>query len=542
MEFDHGFNVLTGETGAGKSIIIDAVSLLLGARAQSELIRSNCEKARVEGMFLVPPNHPLEDTLCSYDLDFDEADRTLILTREITINGKNTCRVNNRLVTLSVLKEIGKQLVNIYGQHDFQSLSQSENHIYLLDSLGKENFQNLLKSTEESYRQWKSLQSELSKLVNSASDKAQRIDFLQFQIDEIKSLNLVENEDEEISAELKLLDNYEKISTVVNESYELVYGNRSAYDQISRANVKLNEIISLDNNFEEIYNSLQTAVYYIEDAARALKAFEENFNFDLERKEYLQERKYAIDKLKKKYGGSIQDIINYQNKAEIELADLVQSEFLIEELEEKVEESKNKFFSLASRLSSEREKIAKTFEMEMKNQLLELSMPNTKFKVSIEKGEVSSRGIDKVEFLISPNPGEPLKSLARIASGGEMSRLMLAFKVIVAKAENLTTLIFDEIDTGIGGEVVIKVAEKLFQVANYSQVLCITHSPHIASFARSHFKIFKIIKNNTTYTQVEVLKEQGRAEELARMLGGNEEITMVHALDMLKKAKLKNIK
>jgi len=540
MEFDDKFNVLTGETGAGKSIIIDAVSLLLGARAQNELIRTNCEKARVEGMFIVPPNHPVEEILSSYDLEFDTEERTLILTREIAVNGKNTCRVNNRLVTLGILKEIGKQLVNIYGQHDFQSLSQSENHIFLLDSLGKEDFQNLLKKVEEAYSLWKSLRAELDHLKKSAGEKAQKIDILQYQINEIMNINPQENEDEEIAAELKLLDNWEKISSVVNEGYELIYGHDSAYDKLSKANVRLNEIIVLNNNFGEISNNLQTAIYYIEDAARALKSFGEDYNYDPERKEYLQERKYQIDKLKKKYGGSIKDVIDFKDKAEAELSRLMESEFLIEDLEKKVEKCKEQYQALAEELSQARKAIAETFEEELKNQLKELSMPNTEFSVNIDKNEPTSRGIDKVEFLISPNPGEPLKPLARIASGGEMSRLMLALKVIVAKAENLTTLIFDEIDTGIGGEIVLKVAEKLYQVAKFSQVLCVTHSPHIASLAHRHFKIFKIIDTNTTFTKVEVLDGQGRVLELARMLGGNEEITMLHAKEMLEKAKIKN--
>ncbi|NLT94643.1 MAG: DNA repair protein RecN, partial [Clostridia bacterium] len=492
MEFDDKFNVLTGETGAGKSIIIDAVSLLLGARAQNELIRTNCEKARVEGMFIVPPNHPVEEILSSYDLEFDTEERTLILTREIAVNGKNTCRVNNRLVTLGILKEIGKQLVNIYGQHDFQSLSQSENHIFLLDSLGKEDFQNLLKKVEEAYSLWKSLRAELDHLKKSAGEKAQKIDILQYQVNEIMNINPQQNEDEEIAAELKLLDNWEKISSVVNEGYELIYGHDSAYDKLSKANVRLNEIIVLNNNFGEISNNLQTAIYYIEDAARALKSFGEDFNYDPERKEYLQERKYQIDKLKKKYGGSIKDVIDFKDKAEAELSRLMESEFLIEDYEKKVEKCKEQYQALAEELSQARKAIAETFEEELKNQLKALSMPNTEFSVNIDKNEPTSRGIDKVEFLISPNPGEPLKPLARIASGGEMSRLMLALKVIVAKAENLTTLIFDEIDTGIGGEIVLKVAEKLYQVAKFSQVLCVTHSPHIASLAHRHFKIFKI--------------------------------------------------
>ncbi|MGI6226407.1 MAG: DNA repair protein RecN [Peptococcales bacterium] len=537
MEFDNRFNVLTGETGAGKSIIIDAVSLLLGARAQSDIIRAKTDKARVEGVFLLPANHPVENTLELYGLNLEE-EQTLILTREISLNGKNTCRVNNRLVTLTVFKEIGKQLVNIYGQHDFQSLSQSENHILLLDSLGKDDFQKLLLTVEEKYLSWKNIQKQLEDLLNTTNEKAKRIDFLKFQIDEITSLNLVENEDSDIESELSVLNNWEKISTIVNEGYELLYAQNSAYDKLSKAHLKLSEIVRWDNSFTEACSNLETAVYYVEDAARALKSYGDNFNLDSNRKEYLQERKFAIDNLKKKYGKTIGEILTYKNKAENELNELIQSDNLIEELQNKVQNYKQSFEKMAQKLSKERKKIAIQLETNMKKQLAELAMPNTIFKVQIDPTLENSRGIDKVEFLISPNPGEPLKPLARIASGGEMSRIMLAFKVIIASSESLTTLIFDEIDTGIGGQVVIKVAEKLSQVSQYYQVLCVTHSPHIASFAHQHFKIFKIVKDGMTYTQIEILEEEEKVNELARMLGGNEEITITHAKEMISKSKM----
>ncbi|KJS22464.1 MAG: hypothetical protein VR72_05285 [Clostridiaceae bacterium BRH_c20a] len=539
LEFNNRLNVLTGETGAGKSIIIDAVSLLLGARAYNDVIRSTKDKALVEGVFLIPPNHPVEGILNQYGLDLAEDESNLILTREVTLNGKNTCRINNRMVTLAVFKEIGKQLINIYGQHDFQSLSEIESHIFLLDSLGNEEYQNLVNSVEESFLSFQSLQKQLDILLTKKSDKAQRLDFLNYQVDEIGSLKLSETEEEEINAELTILNNWEKIYSVVNEGYELLYGNNSAYDKVSKANSRIDEIVILDNKFSDIIHNLQTAAFYIEDAARAMRNYGDNFTYDNERKEYLRERKYAIDKLKRKYGGTIIDILEFKRNAENEIAQLVNSELLLEEVQNKVNEKKELFFSEAKKISIERQKIASQLELEMKKQLEELSMPNTIFKVEIKETLHNLRGNNKVEFLISPNPGEPLRPLSRIASGGEMSRIMLAFKVILAKSEKLTTLIFDEIDTGIGGEVVIKVAEKLFEVSKHYQVLCVTHSPHIASFAQQHFKIFKIIQNNKTFTQVEILEEKNRITELARMLGGSEKITISHASEMIKKAKQK---
>ena len=390
-----------------------------------------------------------------YGLDLAEDESNLILTREVTLNGKNTCRINNRMVTLAVFKEIGKQLINIYGQHDFQSLSEIESHIFLLDSLGNEEYQNLVNSVEESFLSFQSLQKQLDILLTKKSDKAQRLDFLNYQVDEIGSLKLSETEEEEINAELTILNNWEKIYSVVNEGYELLYGNNSAYDKVSKANSRIDEIVILDNKFSDIIHNLQTAAFYIEDAARAMRNYGDNFTYDNERKEYLRERKYAIDKLKRKYGGTIIDILEFKRNAENEIAQLVNSELLLEEVQNKVNEKKELFFSEAKKISIERQKIASQLELEMKKQLEELSMPNTIFKVEIKETSHNLRGNNKVEFLISPNPGEPLRPLSRIASGGEMSRIMLAFKVILAKSEKLTTLIFDEIDTGIGGEVEI---------------------------------------------------------------------------------------
>jgi len=536
IEFNNKLNVLTGETGAGKSIIIDAVSLLLGARGQSDFIRASKEKAVVDGTFIVPRGHPLEKKLQEYGFDLDD-DRLLILTREISLNGKNICRVNNRIVTLGVFREIGSQLINIYGQHDFQTLSQAEKHSFLLDSMGNDYFQNLLKNTEKSFNEWEKIQQEANKLNKQLNDKSQRLDFLKFQIAEINNLNLNENEEKEIKMELAVLNNWEKIFSITKEGYEVLYGTNSAYDKISRTVDNLRQIGELDSQFEKIAANLETAMYQVEDSARNLKNYSESSNFDIGRKEFLQERKFAIDKLKRKYGGTIEEIIDFKNKAELEIMQLENCESIIEEIEGKAKEWETKYLSLALKISDLRKKIAKKLEENITKQLIELGMPHTKFKVNFEKTENTLRGIDKVEFLISPNPGEPLKPLAKIASGGEMSRIMLALKVMLANSDTLTALIFDEIDSGIGGHVVGKVADKLYHVSNFYQVICVTHSPHIASLAHEHFKIIKKINKNRTCTQVQVLNEQERVEELARMLGGDEEVTVNHAQEMRKKAK-----
>ncbi|MFZ5943410.1 MAG: DNA repair protein RecN [Bacillota bacterium] len=541
MEFDGGFNVLTGETGAGKSIIIDAVSLLLGARALTEGVRADKEKAFITGVFYVKENEFLEKLLKEYAFDLDEDERLLTLSREISLSGKNTCRINNRIVNLGVFKEIGSQLVDIYGQHDFQSLSNKDKHIDLLDSLGDENYQNLLKTVRENYLTLKTLQKKYNELQGQIDDKSQRIGFLKFQINEIESLKLNDlNEDEEINNELAVLTNWEKIASAVNKGYEALYGNNSAYDKVSQVVNWLEEAAQFDPKIGEIAANMHTVIFSIEDAARFLKSYEENFEFNQERKEYLQERKYAIDKLKRKYGGTINDILLYLKKAAEELDELDNSEVQLEELTQKVTQCEQKYFKYAAELSQQRLKTANDFSLKIKEQLAQLAMPHTEFKVDFTNKNISPNGIDEVEFLISPNPGEPLKPLAKIASGGEMSRLMLAFKVIFAGNEMFSTLIFDEIDSGIGGHVINNIAEKLYQVSRYHQVLCVTHSPHLAAIADRHFKINKEINGNKTCTTVEILKEEERIEELARMLGGQDIITHNHASEMRNKGKNRN--
>ncbi len=536
IEFSDDLNVLTGETGAGKSIIIDAVSLLLGARGQSEFIRTGKDKAYIQGTFLIPPEHPLEDDLQDTGFTLEE-DRLLILAREISANGRNVCRINNRIVTLALFKEIAGQLINIYGQHDFQALSQAEKHRDILDSLGGEDFQKHLHEVEAAYTQWKKYEQELNKLEKQLANKVERIDFLKFQIDEIVKANLSENEDEEIKQELALLDNWEKIFSVTEASYDLLYGHDSAYDKISQVATGLNEIKHFDGEFNQIKDNLESIIYQIEESARFLKNYSEKMDFQPERKEYLQERKYLLDKLKRKYGGTIKEIIDFQKKSQKELEELENSEVILEDIKEKTEQSKKIYLQLAEKLSQLRKNIALNLEKQIIEQLQELAMSHTVFKVDFKKIDYSAKGFDNIEFLISPNPGEPLKPLAKIASGGEMSRIMLALKVILANKDNLTTIIFDEIDSGIGGRIVVKVAEKLKKVAQKQQVICVTHSPHIANLASEHFRVLKTIKNNKTFTQVEVLNEEQRVEELARMLGGEEEVTNQHAREMRKKAK-----
>lgn len=540
LKFDEHLNVLTGETGAGKSIIIDAVSLLLGARAQSHFIRAADEKTLIEGSFHVPIDHPVERILSEMGHDLAD-DRLLVLVREINSNGKNISRLNNRIINLTTLKKVVPELINIYGQHDFQSLSEKRMHLHLIDLLGDQSFKNDLELLKDLYEKWQQNVKKTESLKEKITDNNQRLDFLKFQTKEIADLNLTEEEDIEIENELKLLDNHEKIVSISHKSFDLLYGQNSSYDKISVAIEDIATLIDVDKVFSSIVSDLKSAQIDIEENARILNDYASNFEYDINRKNYLQEKHYEINKLKRKYGDTIKDILDYYEKAKEEINEIENSEFFIKELEEKERKSYEEYLLLAEKVSKNRKIIAKDLERKLTRKLKDLAMENTRFQVSFKNKEGSISGIDDLEFLISPNPGQDLKSLSKIASGGEMSRIMLALKVILAKVDSINTLIFDEIDAGIGGNTLVKVADTLATLAINCQVICVTHSPQIASLAHQHYLINKNIKNNETVTDVNLLTENERIEELARMLGGNDEITHSHAQELRKNVKLKNI-
>ncbi|SMB94927.1 DNA repair protein RecN [Desulfonispora thiosulfatigenes DSM 11270] len=334
LRFDEHLNVLTGETGAGKSIIIDAVSLLLGARAQSHFIRVNQEKAMVEGSFYVPVGHPVENVLNELGHEVDE-ERLVILAREIHLNGKNVSRLNNRVINLTTLKKVGPELINIYGQHDFQTLSEEKMHLHLIDLLGDKSFKKDLDNLQDLYKNWQEDVKKILKLKEKINDKNQRVDFLKFQAQEIGALNLTENEDIEIENELNLLKNHEKIVSVADNSFNLLYGQNSAYDQISKAIDAVSSLKDIDQEFENILSDLKNAQISVEESARVLKGYSDNFDYDLNRKNFLEERYFEINKLKKKYGNTINEILEYLNTAKQEIDEIENSEFFIKELEDK---------------------------------------------------------------------------------------------------------------------------------------------------------------------------------------------------------------
>ena len=532
LELNPHFNVLTGETGAGKSIIIDAVSLLLGARANNKDIRIGCEKAIVEGTFTVESVPEIDAQLAEYGYELDD-DRELILYREMSANGKNICRINDRSVTLSTFRQIGQLLINIYGQHDFQAISNKEHHLALLDALGDAAFVQKKQQMAEAYRVLSQIMQKRNALEQSLKERGERLEFLQFKLHELQELHLQNGEFEALEQELAVLDNYEKIASVAEFAHQALYDDRkSVYAILTAVVEKLNSVQQYDKQFAEMAAELQNMLYLAEDYGMTLSGYGSKMDFDEEKRDRLNERKYTLDKAIRKYHLSIDELIEEQQKLQLEVNQLENADTEIEELNRQYLAQRAIYEEIALQVRAMRKTMAEQLEYKLLQELAQLSMEHTRFAVHFADKHASAQGMDEVEFYMSANPGQPLRALSEIASGGEMSRIMLAFKTVLAQNEHIGTLIFDEIDTGIGGNIVVKVAEKLKLVSRYAQVICVTHSPQIAAKADAHFQIQKHTTENETITNVQMLDTEGAVYELARMLGGEEDYQLQHAKEL----------
>ena len=532
LELDQHFNVLTGETGAGKSIIIDAVSLLLGARANSKDIRIGCDKAIVEGTFAIEPVDEIDAQLAEYGYALDE-DRELILYREMSSNGKNICRINDRTVTLATFRQIGQLLINIYGQHDFQAISNKEHHLSLLDALGDNTFIQAKQQMAEAYRALMQIAKQRSALEDAMKERNERLEFLQFKLHELDELHLVSGEFEALEEELAVLDNFEKIASVAEFAHQALYEDRkSVYALLTAVVDRLNTVQQYDKQFAEMASELQNMLYIAEDYGLTLSGYGSKMEFDEEKRDRLNSRKYTLDKAVRKYHMSIDELIAEHEKLSAEAAQLQNAEIEIEELNEQYLQKKTAYEAIARNVREMRKALAADLEQKLLHELAQLSMEHTRFAVQFGEKQATVQGMDDVEFYMSANPGQPLRSLSEIASGGEMSRIMLAFKTVLAQNEHIGTLIFDEIDTGIGGNIVVKVAEKLKLVSQYAQVICVTHSPQIAAKADLHLQIQKHTTEDSTITSVQALDGEASIYELARMLGGEEDYQLQHAREL----------
>jgi DNA repair protein RecN (Recombination protein N) len=566
LQFHRGFNVMTGETGAGKSIIIDAVGMLLGGRAQSEFIRSGADKARVEGTFVLNAATRANIIPILDEIGIEHDDDTLIITREIHREGRNICRVNGRTVTLHTLQRIGEFLVDIHGQSEHLSLLRVREHIDFLDRYG--NLWDLRARVAEHVKRLRAVRNEIQSLMMDAREVARRVDRLTYVVAEISEANLKVGEEEALKQERELLGNAELRAHLADHAYRALYGasedEKGAVDLLNAALQAITGLEKYDASVRALREEAESAAAQADDLARSLRAYRDSVEHDPARLAQIDERLDLIFRLKRKYGDTIEEILKYGENAAAELATISHSEERVNELRAQEAHLLKEIAVLASELSRARRDAGERLSREIEAQLQDLGMAKAKFGVALERADdpngpevegrrvaVDTTGIDRVEFLVSPNPGEPLKPLAKIASGGETSRLMLALKSVLAVADNTPTLIFDEIDQGIGGRTGGIVGNKLWALTPSAQkgddipqhqVICITHLPQIAAYGDAHFKIRKEIVGERTITQIAELDDAARIEEIAQMLGTETATTRRNAEELLREVKRQKAK
>lgn len=535
INFCPGLNVLTGETGAGKSLIIDAVGLLIGGRGSHEFIRTSADKLILQGMFEGDFSEDLKITLS--EAGFTVEDNSLILNREISRSGKNICRINFRIVPLSFFKEVGKKLINIHGQHDHVNLLEDETQLLLLDNFGGPKILELLEKVRKVYIEIKKIEKQKEELQEKAENAAKKEDYLSFQIREIDDANLQIEEDSLLEKERKLLQNAEKISADSKLAYERLYGGRDvgACDIIRETVQLFKEVSLLDENAEGIFQRLNEVNFILEDAVREISDYTANISSDPYRLDEIEQRIFLINKLKKKYGRNIEEILDFSIKAKEELSELAHQEASFQELGVSLEKAEEEYQLVSNHLSDLRKKAGEALSEAVTKELHQLHMNSAQFLVSVTESSFGLNGKNNVVFLVSPNFGEEMKPVVKIASGGELSRIMLGIKVILSQLDRIPTLIFDEIDSGLGGKAIHNVGEKLKTIALSCQVICVTHSPVIAAFGNHHLKILKERKAERTITKIEALQNEQVVVELGRMLAGDNvsEITLSQARELL---------
>ena len=533
LEFNDKFIALTGETGAGKSIILNGISLLIGERSHTDMIRNGAQSLFAEGVFELNENQKKRLNELGFEIEDDE----LIITRHFDRNAKSKITVNGSRMTLSRLKELMVNIIDLVGQHEHQFLLNSEYHLHLLDRFLDDEGKILSRRIRENVNKIKKLNLQIGNIEEEKTRIAEKKDILEFQLNEINSLELKENEDNELEEEYKILFNAGKINEKLEETSQfLKEGEFSILTALGRAKRNLEQLSDLSESYNELYEKIESVLYEVEEISYSVDNFVGDVEIDDKKLEKIVERIDNINKLKLKYGSTIAEILEYRDKIE---KDLSLVNFENEELENlKTEKNKHvgQYFQDSEKLSEIRMKIAENLQNTVDVQLDDLNMENAKFKVEIRKTqEITMHGIDNAEFMIATNVGETFKPLAKIASGGEISRIMLALKTVFSAVDNISVLIFDEIDTGISGETVRRVAEKLRELSRNTQIICVTHSPQIAGRAQQQFFIKKEIENNFTETKVHELNTEERIREIARIISGDNitEASINHAKEIM---------
>lgn len=541
LDFGQNMTVLTGETGAGKSIIIDAVGLLAGARGSQELIRQGTDKLEVQGQFLIPDDPSYIELLDR--LGVDHVDRTVIISREIHRNGRNTIRANGTLINTTLLRQIGAPLVDIQGQNDNQRLLQPDQHLPMLDHFAGATVQKLLGQYQDLYQQYRKLKKTLATKQANEQQWAQRLDMLRYQVNEIQSADLKADEEDALITERDRLDHFQQIQNTLQQVVAILNGGENApvLDQLATAMDAVNEITQFDDNYAGIGKTLEDSYYSLQDVANQASHELDGLEFDEERLSEINTRLDLISDLERKYGDTVTDVLAYYDKIHQELAEMEGTVNSNDELEQQLTTVVEQLSVIGEQLSEQRKTAAKDLEKRVHKELGALYMDKAVFNVHFAKVPAhtfNANGIDNVEFYIQTNPGERMGPLAKIASGGELSRVMLALKTIFTAQADVTSIIFDEVDTGVSGRVAQAIADKIKVIANHSQVLCITHLPQVAAVAQHQFLIQKQVHDHRTTTTVTKLNHQERVDELSRMLAGEKitKLTREHASELLKMA------
>ncbi len=530
ISFDNGFNILTGETGAGKSIVIDAISAILGERAYRDMIRTGAAKASVRAVFTDVP------AFSWFEENGVEHDPETVIQREIYLDGKNVCRVNGSLVSVSILRKLGIQLINIHGQHDSASLFDENNHLQFLDDFAIN--EELRHSYGESYGKVMDLRREIDRMTMDEGEKLRRMETLRYQIEEISKAELEAGEDEALEERRKLLQNAEKLSSGMDAAVECLYGGDEtdgAASLLAEAERELARLGRYTESFAEIHERVADLMYQVQDVAEAVRDARDELSYSADELDRIESRLDVIHRLRRKYGATCADILEYLENAKQELDDIEFADDYLERLKGKLQKAEKEAWNCAYALRENRKTAAQELSNRILTELAQLDMPRVQFSCEFTQLELSANGADGVAFYMSANAGEALKPMSKVASGGELARIMLAMKNVLAEQDRVATLIFDEVDTGVSGRAAQKVAQKLRSVARTKQVLCVTHLPQLAALATTHLLIAKSERNGRTYTSVEPLDLEGRKRELARIIGGATitETTLKSAGEML---------
>lgn len=530
ISFDQGFNILTGETGAGKSIVIDAISAILGERAYRDMIRTGAQKASVRAVFTgVPKLSWFEEN----GVDYDEE---TIIQREIYLDGKNVCRVNGTLVTVAILRKLGIRLINIHGQHDSASLFDENSHLSFLDAFAENSA--LQADYREKYDALQVLRREIDHLSLDEGEKLRKMEMLRYQIEEISKANLTAGEDDTLECRRKLLQSAEKIRSGMEEAVASLQGDEDsdgAVELVYRAERALGKIARFDDSIAALHEAVQEVIYQLQDAAERVRDSRDELAYSADELEDIEARLDVIHKLRRKYGASCADILEYLEKAKQELDEIEFADDHIERLKVKCEKAEKDAWKAALALRQSRQAASKVLADRILEELTQLDMPRVQFSCNFTELELCTTGADAVAFYMSANSGEAMKPMSKVASGGELARIMLAMKNVLAEQDEVATLIFDEVDTGVSGRAAQKVAIKLRSIARTKQVLCVTHLPQLAALADTHLLIAKSEHNGRTFTTVTPLDREGRKQELARIIGGANitETTLRSAEEML---------